>query len=449
MTGNTIAVTLGILLLGLLLTSLWVRLPRITLLDCFLLSIALFFGAYTVIDAMAVDSQQTDGLAVATVFFLIAASAMVFWFFARKPSPLLKRTSLLRLQLDWQACPAWPIIGLISLAVLYRWYTAAYFSEYGPLDATALEALDQNLPYWYTSLGMVVTVGLYPAALCSWGKVRASTGLRRFFWAAMLAASAMMIMGLGRRSMLAFLVIIGWDLLTNTRIQRHRWMAFALLVLSVPLFITISNLYQAYRGSSVRGVPLENITSDVTPESFLEGATDLNRTMANLQEREAIWRHNYEVVKAHLDGRGDLQWGRLFVASIPNLVPAALYPGKTIFDTQGELIEAFNLENTDKSENIFANTYADFGMLSAIAAPLMILLIVWVCAVAMRHFRDPFLRVLLMGTAIFYAMNLESSYVVPLGFARDFVVIALAYLAIRTVVRLGWHELRTIGQLQA
>jgi hypothetical protein len=429
--GLEVAITFAVLLSVWLFGSLWARRPSWTLVDLFLLAIALYFGVYTVIDATTVGNSQLDGLAAFTVFLLITSGSIILWWFARCPPKPFHETALVRLQADWRTCTASPIIVLIALGVGYRWYTSLVFGEYQALGERELAILEQDLPYWYTSLGMIVSTTIFPAAICSWGKAAIARGAHKLFWLSMTAAGALVTVGMGRRAILTFLIIVAWTILAEQQKKGRRWVSITLLVISIPLLVTFSNLYQAYRLVSHRGIPMENIIAVDEIGSLIENAAAVDRTVSNLQERLAMWRFNHEVIDAHVSDKADLQWGQIFASDLPNYVPSALYPGKTWVDSEETLLDAFGLEKHDRPSNLFSYTYADFGLLSAFVAPALMLFFVWVCSLTLRRMRDPFLRLLLMGMAIFYAMNLETGYIVPLGLARDFVLVALLYVSLR------------------
>src|SRR5437660_750726 len=137
-----------------LLPSLWRRLASLTLVDCFLFSIAMYFGAYTVIDSVTAEAVRTDPVSVSAVFLMISFSTLILWAFARSAPKLIQETSFARLREDWRACAAWPIIGVVAIALAYRWFTLTIFSEYEGLNPQIVE---QDLPYWFTSLGMIAT----------------------------------------------------------------------------------------------------------------------------------------------------------------------------------------------------------------------------------------------------------------------------------------------------
>lgn len=420
--------------------SLWLRLERWSLTDVFLLAVAVYFGAYTLIDvSVSKEAPRFDSAAALLVFTLIGAGTLALWWFARARTPMAEETSLTRLQADWRACPPLPIVALIVLALWHRWYTATFFAEYEGLGQRELEFLEQGLPYWFTSIGMVVATTILAVGMCAWEKARSAIGVHKLFWLGMTGAAGLVAIGMGRRAIFVLLVIFGWTLLKN----RRGWRSVAVLLLSAPMLFVLSNVYQAYRLVSHRGVPLESIAGFDDAGSIVDSAIAANRTIENLQERQAMWRFNHEVIKAHIDDSADLMYGALLMSDFPNYVPSILNPGKKWVDSEETLLLAFKLDLDDRPSNLFAYTYADFGVLSAIATPAMMLGFVWLCAFALRRIRDPFLRLLLMGMAITYALNLETGYLVQIGYIRDFVMVSCAYLAARWLWQTGGMIVRT------
>jgi hypothetical protein len=273
-------------------------------------------------------------------------------------------------------------------------------------------------------------------------------GAPKFVWFCIAGASALMVLGMGRRALLSLAVIIAWDVFTQARLRRERWLALVLTLLLLPALVMVSNLFQSYRTISARGVPLGNVVAETDLSSLAETrslarqAADVRTTVSNLEIRMAMWRYNAEVIQAHWRA-GDLQWGKIGLSAMALYVPSVLFPKKGVRDTETALLESFGLEAFDRPENIFATTYADFGFLSILVAPLLVVLFVTICATALKYFVDPFLRMLLMGMALFYALNMEIGFLYPVAMARSFIVIAIVYLGIRQLTRLMRGVVRT------
>ena len=312
---------------------------------------------------------------------------------------------------------------MIVGGLLFRWYSTAMFKDYNVESANELLAIEQSLPYWYTSMAMVATFTVYSAGLAAWGKAMAG---KKLFWLAMSGASMLFMFGVGRRAIFAMFVVIAWTLFTG-----RRRLAVIAMVLSIPVLIGISNVYQAYRLLSYRGVPVLSLISqeDIGPlaKQALEGA----HTIGNLEEREAIWRFNYDIIKSHQEGKGELQWGKLLIGEFPNYIPAAIFWRKQVFDSEIAVEEAFGLEKVDRGSSLFTYTYADFGILGFFVAPMMMIAFIWLCISAQRRTEDPFLRLMLMGCALFYGLNIEGNYLDVLDVIRSYVFIVVLYVAAR------------------
>jgi hypothetical protein len=378
-----------------------------------------------------------DAVAVWSVFTGISIAAFFLWGYTFIGSRrVLAEVTLQRLRTDWLACPAAPIIGTVCVGMAFRWYSAAMFGAADVSEAGQLYDLNErDLPYWYTSVDMVLPLIMFGAGLTAWGKAMVSRGLPQFFWLVLAAASAVFFFGAGRRSLIAFLVVILWSILTGAS-SRWRRLAPALLLCAVPVLIGLSNMYQAYRFFAYRGVPIASVMTTDTLFDVMRGAVELENTLDNLRGREAPWRFNYDVLKAHTEGRA-LQWGALLLNALPNHIPFAIYPGKVVSEPEAEMQRAFGFdEEVDRGANIFVFTFADFGYVGFFVAPAMIILLVWACGWIMRRLKDPFLRVILLSGALYYALNLEAQYTLPIQLARNYLILSAAYVALRTT----WHK---------
>lgn len=452
MLGLDVALVLAVLIALPIGCSLWLRLAELTLADLFLLSIALFFGVYTVIDVILVPIE-VETLSVVAVFVLIAWPTLILWSVSRRPPHSFLQTSLRGFWGDMERAAPWAIFALLALTFVYRWYTASFFGGRGEGAIESFAELESDLPYWHTSIGMIANASIFGVTLCAWAKTRAAQSFfRRALWLATTGCAVFFLLGMGRRAILAMLVLIVWDVAIKARARRRFWRPVLIMLLSLPALIVMSNLFQTYRAISYRGVLLENITADVSIESLgdlqalVENAQDVDRTIANLEGRQAIWRFNYELVHAHGAGQGVLQWGNIFLSGLPTHIPAALYPGKVVVETEGVVLDAFGLERYDRPENVFAVAYAEFGWLSIVAVPALLLFFVWLTAKVMARLQDPFLRATLMGMAVYYALNMEAAYLEPLGIARAFILIAVAYLVVRWTMSRAREVVRTAAQ---
>src|SRR4051812_22123299 len=93
-------------LLVLAFASAWRRRRTLGVTDVFLLAIALFFGAYTLVDVSVNDIGRDDALVLTMTFLPIGVTALALWVFARGgPVWVRKYTSLEIFRQRLIACP--------------------------------------------------------------------------------------------------------------------------------------------------------------------------------------------------------------------------------------------------------------------------------------------------------------------------------------------------------
>lgn len=423
-------------LLAATIASLWLRRQTLSLADVFLLSIAMFFGTYTLIDIAVVELHGYDPVIAIALFGGIALGFAAIWAFARVgPRWVMKETSLTRFASDCIAAPGWLIVAMLTGIIVFRFYTTSL------VEVAATEQqfsrVDDSLPYWFTTIGILAPSLLFICAVAAWAKGMQSSGKRKLFWFCLTAVAAGMIFPQGRRQLFAVLVVIAWMLATMGHMTTKRWVVlFIVGAIAAPFFIAISNVFTVYRWAFYRGSPALSMLEDESIGNLAEAAVDVANTVKNLEVRESMWRYNYDAMRAYLNDDGPLHWGTLLARSIPNYIPALLYPGdKEAFDAEVEMQHGLGIAEGDRAENIFIMTFGDFGFLGVIAAPLLIMLFIYITALILRRLHDPFLRILLVGMSLNYAMNLEVSYGTPLHLWRDFAVLALIYVLTRWALR--------------
>ena len=433
------------LLVGTLL-SLWFRRKSLSLADAFLLGIAAHFGAYSLIDLSIVGDAHLDAATVAAVFVSVVIPAAAIWFFAKYgPRRIRSETSLARLTEDWRSTHWFMIAALIIALWGYRFYTNTLVSSHAVFAAADLDSINQGLPYWYTSVWQISAELMFVAGTAAFWKQINSRGLTKLLWLLLAIGAIIFTFWLGRRPLFVLLALVFWMVTAGTN-RRRPLLAMTLLILAVPVMLVASNLFQTYRMASYRGVPVVDLLSDRSAADIAKTAIDVEKTSSNLQRRQAIWRFNYDVINAHQDGRGSLHWGQLMFGEIPIYIPSAILPGKEWVDAEVKLQRTLGLPVFDQAGNIFAFSYGEVGLLSIIAAPALMILFVFVTAFALRFIKDPFLRILVMGFAIHYAINIEGRYTTPVFIVRNLIIIAIAYIVARTAVRLGRQLIRSVGR---
>jgi hypothetical protein len=429
------------LLLLAILPSLWARLERLTVLDAFLMSFAAYFGVYTLVDLYTKAAEDLDDFNVVVVFGSVAVVALILWIFSRSPSREFQLTSLDRLLADAANCRLWAAVGLFGVTLANVVATRLIWQEYGYAAAAGGGA---SLPYWYTSLGMMAEACTFPAAVCLYGKAKQTKGLvKPVLFGVVGVASFFLLVAFGRRAFFALAIVVGWDLLRDAKRRGNPLRMGALLAFAVPALLLASNFFQAYRVMSFRGALVDE-TLDMGEAVSM--ATNVDTTRMNLEHRMAMWRFNYEVVDAHVTRGEPLQLGDISLSGIANVIPSALFQKEDIQTAELALLRAVGVDDgDDRPDNIFATLYADFGLVSAPVVAALIVLFAWMVGIVLGHMRDPFMRLLLLGMAVYYALNLETSIHAPLMIARNFALAAIIYLAARETMRAFYTPRAVLG----
>lgn len=405
----------------------WRRRTSLNLADAFLISIALFFGAYTVVDLMLNGAHWLDPITVLATFMQIGLAAVVLRIFRDKaPAWVRDRTSLQALYEDLAISSGPLVVGVLVAGLVFRVVSADMVADLEVQNAALVAQLEAELPYWFKSLSQLLPPAVFAAGLAAATKAFASRAPLRLWWAACTLASVIFFFGAGRRALLALLLIMFWMYVRN---RRSALVLLLAAVVAIPVLIGASNLFQAYREVAYRGA----VVSGISAVDLLEQATNFELTTNNLQRREAIWRFNANVIQAKPGAH--YAPGELLANTLGNYVPAVIAPNKTIFDAEEQMLRERGFQAYDGASNVFALTFADFGLLGFLAAPALLVVFVLLVAAALRQIRSPHLRALLLASALYYALNIEVNYGQPVQMARDFLILAFLHWVVANALR--------------
>lgn len=413
------------------------RWNKLGLQELFIVTVGLYFGAYSVVDSLVNDLRGFDSSIVLLLFSIIIVSTMPVLYL----SHLLPKTVSYQLRLDtirndWINVPTVPVLASSAIIIAYRLYTYVFFSEFSALEGQELEKLDVSLPYWYTTFGLIAQSVAFAVTPVAFVKSLRSPGIIKLLWWLLIAVLLVMTFGFGRRALIAVLTIFVWLGLRGSKTASQKWRLILACVVLVPVLLVLNNVYQAYRLASHRGVVLTNLQMEDAEEIFtkqnpLTIALDFDRTTTNLEERTAMWQFNYQLLGSALYRSVEYSYGMLLIQEAGNFIPRIVYPDKVIFDVDFEVSRAFGIQERDWPSNILAFAFADFGIAALIAIPLMMVSLLALFGYAQHMIKDTFLRVMLAGFIISYVLNLEVTYAVPLQLARDFLLVAIVYWALR------------------
>lgn len=423
-----IAFTFAVALLASVTFHAWRKRASLNLTDAFLISIALFFGAYTLVDQMVNTVRWLDPVVVFATFIQIALGAVALRVFRdAAPAWVRGRTSFQALYEDLGVSRGALVIGILVAGLAFRVVSADMVADLEVQNPDLVAQLEADLPYWFKSLAQLLPLIVFTAGLAAAAKAFAGRGATRLWWAAWTFASVVFFFGAGRRALLALLLIVFW---MYVRSRRNAVILILCAAIGIPVLIGASNLFQAYREVAYRGAVVSKTDAGI----LLEQAANLDLTATNLQNREAIWRFNANVMQA--DRSGQRAPGELLLNTLGNYVPAVLSRNKTVFDAEKEMMRDRGMREYDGASNVFVLTYADFGLLSFLIAPALLILFIGLVALTLRRLSSPHLRALLLASALYYALNIEVNYGQPAQMVRDFLIVAFLHWIVTTGLRM-------------
>jgi len=179
-------------------------------------------------------------------------------------------------------------------------------------------------------------------------------------------------------------------------------------LLSVIAFFLFSNIYQAYRYDfqAVGQFDLAKLKNPFT------ASINFDATLKNFKARPGTWEFNFLVFNHQYSKPGMLTHGEIFWESIKSSIPRIFWPGKQFIVIDEILAKLYNVntKEIDIGKNIFGVVQVDFGYLSLIVVPLIILTIIVIMAllIGMTAHYPTFLW-LFSGNILFYLVNVEEN----------------------------------------
>lgn len=424
---------------GALAGSFWygrLRWDRLNLLDLWILMVGAYFGGYTLLDTVVVESEERGVTTLIWTFLLILIPVVVTALWART-LPARSRLRLdVRERLRWLGRTVdmrqvgWLLAALVG-------FTFFRLSRYGAINAAGerdlLAAGEAPPPYWVTSLASFVNpllVAIFLVASTGYFNPYATRSSRRFNLVVMVVAAALAGLS-GRRLVFVFLVltVVVWSITRDTNpFLPNR---VPTLILGFVGLLIASNLFQAYRPILVKPFTQGPSFEWVSP---IDAALDAEGTFENLRSREGTWKFNYAIVAAQTEGVEPM-YGEVWTSAITNSIPSVLRPDKETVSTDLLIGEYYVIPGVDFSSNNFATYQADFGLVSVVLLPVhMMAVLVFVVLLFGATARRPLAEAALLGLVLVYLLAVEQSPEATIVFARNALLVVLVALP---VVRAG------------
>ena len=186
----------------------------------------------------------------------------------------------------------------------------------------------------------------------------------------------------GRRYFIEIIVasVILWFVHRKENIFRLRYLKVALILIGA--FFLFSNLFQAYR-SIFQVVGKVEINKLVNPFSAV---LDYNLTIHNLTKRPGTWEFNFLVINNQLNRTGMTTNGKVNLEGLKSSIPRFFWPEKQFICIDDILSVLYNVnkKEIDIGKNLFGVWQVDFGYLSIIIVPLIVLSIIYLLGLLVK-----------------------------------------------------------------
>jgi hypothetical protein len=389
-------------------------------------------------------STVNSGPAVLSLL-LVMVTVGATWLISRILPIKLRRTLQMRYLLaQWLNVDGRIVLLLLGAISVFQLYSYQHFGILAvstiPVSLNTLYSPVPDLPYWFTSAMSFLT----PLAFCLFIavtlKVLASRAGKRVFWIIVLVTVVTLVTVWGRREVfyLVYMFFVLWSI-TKTRNLISPMNGF-LLLLALPLLVAFSNIFLTYRSNTLAKLGVSGISS----------ATNLDATLGNLQDRMSMWQLNYMIIDEQIHYYGlDIPYGDMLWQGLKNTIPSILWPGKIVSDLDTLMAYQYMLPVTDYPTNNFAMMQADFGYLSVILLPLLLLFVFFSAVLLIQaSSRHPTLLWLLSGYFIHYLLRIEADYAEWFVLYRNLLTVTIVYLAaywlFRPLGRVRLHKRRRL-----
>jgi len=247
----------------------------------------------------------------------------------------------------------------------------------------------------------------------------------------------------GRRYFIEIIIasVIFWFIYREENIFRLRYLTVGLLL--IVTFFLFSNLFQAYRSifQVVGKVEINKL------ENPISAALDFNLTLQNLTKRPGTWEFNFLVIDNQLNRIGMTTHGRVNLEGLKSSIPRFFWPEKQFICIDDILSVLYNVnrKDIDIGKNLFGVGQVDFGNLSIIIVPLIILCVIYLLATLVKITTNyPTFLWLLSGNIIFFLINIEENGNEIFFMLRNTIIIMMLlafYLLIRKLYSLLFEQL--------
>jgi len=450
MAGNISLLLFSFFFICLVTLYLYKKWPDLDVIDLYIIFVGLHFGFSPFIRGLhfgpdvIFDFRNSNPLALGLVFIqvvivLIFIRIFSLYFFVNLMN-FLKIKHLISL---------WGQTNKYIVFLIYFWLIFFQFISYYKYGVITYITPDdfarfgKHLPYWYTSMRTIYNCIAFCIFLSLFAYIVQSRKYQQHILIILTIIFVPIATIYGRRYFIEIIIasVIFWFIYREENIFRLRYLTVGLLL--IVTFFLFSNLFQAYRSifQVVGKVEINKL------ENPISAALDFNLTLQNLTKRPGTWEFNFLVIDNQLNRIGMTTHGRVNLEGLKSSIPRFFWPEKQFICIDDILSVLYNVnrKDIDIGKNLFGVGQVDFGNLSIIIVPLIILCVIYLLATLVKITTNyPTFLWLLSGNIIFFLINIEENGNEIFFMLRNTIIIMMLlafYLLIRKLYSLLFEQL--------
>jgi hypothetical protein len=389
--------------------------PDIDVLDLYIVFVLFHFGLYPFIRGLyfgkdvIFDFRDSSPLVISLIFvhvlLILTVIKIIYRYFPDRFVECLKIKNLIQ---QWSCINKYLLLFIYGMLIFFQILSYYIYGVKTYIPSDDFARIGKDLPYWFTAirtiyplLAFLVCLGL----ISSWLK---SQGYHKYIWLILTVGFLPVITLYGRRYLLAMIIV--WAILWVIEINKDRFSIKYLIVgiLTVVALFLFSNIYQAYRYDfqAVGQVDLAKLKNP-----FI-ASVNFDATIENFKARPGTWEFNFLVFNHQYSKHGMFTEGKVFWEAIKSSIPRVLWPDKQFIVVDEILAKLYNAntKEIDIGKNIFGLVQVDYGYLSLIIVPLIIITIIAIMAALIKEtMHYPTFLWLFSGNILYYLVNIEEN----------------------------------------
>jgi hypothetical protein len=413
------------------------RWNRLDVVDLYVLSYALSFGAYTLADVLVNDVHWADSALAGWSLVFATMTTAITWMTAQVLPPEIRKCLRLSYFIEnWKDVSTYNSIVLVFGSVAFLTFGFFKYNVFLFLIDPRITDVS-SVPYWFSSLNPLIMTALMAATTVSFVRLQSGTRKTKFICTLSISVAVLLLALYGRRNIGYTVGLMG--IIWFYRRAHNPFSCWGLTVLAatLPAFFLFSNVYQSYRGflNPLGILSLIEATEEIP--SLDETFYDSSVTLSNLEERPALWHLNY-LIHEQQSQRSivALPYGEFLIQAFLNSIPKLLYESKHYVHLEDATADFYGITAMDHASSFAAHIHADWGYFSILLTPLFFFLISLLAGVLIKASSGhPALTWMLSVFTIVFFINIETDYTDLIVIIRNLLALFFGYCILSALMR--------------